>query len=139
MTLAAACDGGREYDRGTLRHLLVLARQRAGDDLDAGPSAFDAEGKLLAVLAKNYIAYSNASRLNLLALGLRPDRPAGPLATCQACGAGAGSLAEYLAHRSVCTAAPTAAPAPAGATIATTDAPTPSSADDRGADGEVSR
>jgi hypothetical protein len=36
---------------------------------------FTETGELLNVLAKNYIAYSNTLRLNLLALGLKPPRP----------------------------------------------------------------
>jgi hypothetical protein len=38
------------------------------------PSPFTDTGELLAVLAKSYIAYSNTARLNLVALGLRPER-----------------------------------------------------------------
>lgn len=38
-------------------------------------SPFTENGELLNVLAKNYIAYSNTVRLNLVALGLKPARP----------------------------------------------------------------
>ena len=51
-------------------------------------SPFTATGELLAVLSKSYIAYSNTVRLNLVALGLKPEQP-GALPTLQ----------QYLAHR----------------------------------------
>lgn len=87
-------------------------------------SPFTNGGELLAVLGKNYIAYANALRRNLEALGLRPDNAEK-----------VPSLAEYLAAR-----ASTAQPAAAGSGQATasTEAQTPSGTPKNGDDADAS-
>jgi hypothetical protein len=67
---------------------LILLCETIEHHVFSQQSPFTDSGVLLAVLAKNYIAYSNTVRLNLVALGLKPDKtPKLP------------SLAEYLQQR----------------------------------------
>ena len=72
---------------------LVLLCETIEHHVFSQPTPFTDAGELLAVLSKNYIAYSNTVRLNLVALGLKPDKtPKLP------------SLAEYLQQRAQQTA-----------------------------------
>ncbi|MGD0950040.1 MAG: hypothetical protein ABSA52_21765 [Candidatus Binatia bacterium] len=53
---------------------LILLCETIEGHVFSQTTPFTDSGELLAVLSKNYIAYSNTVRLNLLALGLKPDK-----------------------------------------------------------------
>lgn len=62
------------------------------------PQLLTAEGELLPVLRKSFLAYGNQWRRELRAFALDPDEAGEGLTTCPTCGVRCRGLGEYLTH-----------------------------------------